>query len=170
MAKFTALSACYRDAPGIRTAHSLVTSQNIEDLLAANAVPADFDVLSIDIDGNDYWVWSAIRRWKPRLVAIEYNAAYPPPQKWVMKQNPDHVWDGTTYYGASLTSLATLGREKGYALVATNSTGVNAFFVRADLIASDRFLDSAVHYHYSAPAYGPQGHGHPPGDGPFLEV
>jgi FkbM family methyltransferase len=168
-AKFNSLAAGYRDLPGIRTVHSRVTAENIEDLLAANAVPAEFDVLSIDIDGNDYWVWSAIRRWHSRLVVIEYNAAYPPPRKWVMKPNPEHAWDGTTYYVASLASLAKLGREKGYVLVATNSTGVNAFFVRADL-AADRFLDPAVHYHYSAPAYGPHGGGHPPGEGPFVEV
>jgi hypothetical protein len=169
-AKFTALGAGYRDKPNVRTVHSRVTAQNIEDLLAANAVPAEFDVLSIDIDGNDYWVWSAIRRWRPRLVVIEYNAAYPPPRKWVMQLNPDHVWDGTTYYGASLTSLVNLGREKGYVLVATDSAGVNAFFVRADLVPPGRFLDPTVHYHYSPPTYGPAGAGHPAGDGPFVEV
>jgi len=169
-AKYAALASGYRDAPGIRAVQSRVTDQNIEDLLASNSVPAEFDVLSIDIDGNDYWVWAAIRRWRPRLVVIEYNAAYPPPRTWVMKPNPEHVWDGTTYYGASLASLAKLGREKGYVLVATNSIGVNAFFVRAELATPDRFLDPAVHYHYSPPAYGPHGAGHPPGDGPFVEV
>ena len=73
-------------------------------------------------------------------------------------------------FGASLASLARLGEQKGYSLVATNSTGVNAFFVRKDLVTEGRFLDPAVYYHYSPPQYGPDRGGHPEGHGPFLEI
>ena len=168
--KYVELAARYREHPGVRTVAGRVTSSNIEELLAANEVPPEFGLLSIDIGGNDYWVWSAMRRWRPRVVVIEYNAAFPPPRRWVMKENPDHAWDGTSYYGASLTSLVRLGREKNYVLVGTNSTGVNAFFVRADLAQPRRFLDPALHYHYSPPTFGAQGAGHPPGQGEFLEL
>jgi hypothetical protein len=148
----------------------MVSSANIEQLLAAHGVPRNCDLLSIDIDGNDYWVWSANQQWQPRVVVIEYNASIPPDQKWVMQENPNHRWDGTNYFGASLASLVALGRKRGYTLVATNSTGVNAFFVRDDLATPDRFLDPAVHYHYSSPRYGPYLGGHPPGSGPAVEV
>ena len=164
------LAERYRDCPGVRCARAEVTSANIEELLAAHDVPRSFDLLSIDIDGNDYWVWAAVRRWRPRVVVIEYNAAYPPPRRWVMKESPGHRWQGTTYYGASLASLTALGREKGYALVGTNSCGVNAFFVREELATPDRFLDPVLQYHYSPPSYGPYLGSHPPADGPCVEV
>lgn len=167
---FERLAGRYRGHGGVRCARSLVTSANIERLLEENGVPRAFDLLSIDIDGNDYWVWKAIRAWRPRVVVIEYNAAYPPPRRWVMKEDPDYRWDGTTYYGASLASLTALGREKGYALVGTNSSGVNAFFVRAELATPDRFPDPVLEYHYSPPAYGVYRGTHPPGSGPYVEL
>ena len=147
----------------------MVTSANIEGLLEANGVPSEFDLLSIDIDGNDYWIWAAIQRWRPRVVVIEYNASFPPPRKWVMQENHAHRWNGTNYFGASLASLTALGRAKGYTLVATDSNGVNAFFVRDELVAPDRFLDPIAAYHFSPPRYGPHQGGHPPGSGPFVE-
>jgi hypothetical protein len=65
-------------------------------------------VLSIDIDGNDYWIWEAINCVKARVVVIEYNAKFPPDFEWVMPYNPDHIWDGSDNYGASLKSLVLL--------------------------------------------------------------
>jgi hypothetical protein len=167
---FERLAERYRAHEGVRCVRSVVTSSNIERLLEENGVPHSFDLLSIDIDGNDYWVWKAIRRWRPRVVVVEYNGAYPPPQRWVMKENPDYRWNGTTYYGASLASLTALAREKGYALVGTNSIGVNAFFVLAELATPERFLDPVLQYHFSPPAYGQHGGTHPPGSGPYVEL
>jgi FkbM family methyltransferase len=160
----------YHGRPDVRAVRAVVTSDNVEDLLAESGAPGEIDLLSIDLDGNDYWVWRAVERWRPRVVVIEYNASKPPPQRWVMKEDAGRAWDGTDYFGASLASLADLGRSKGYALVATDSRGVNAFFVRADLAPPGRFLDPAVHYHYSPPDYGPHRGGHPPGEGPAVEV
>jgi hypothetical protein len=141
---FSGLAENYRAFPSVRYQQVAVTSHNIEQLLQQHQVPVDFDLLSIDIDGNDYWVWKAIQRWQPRLVVIEYNAAYPPPARWVMQENLEHRWGGNDYYGASLTSLATLGRCKGYTLVATDSRGINAFFARSDLVNPELFIDTAV--------------------------
>jgi hypothetical protein len=167
-AHFAQLTENYRDYPQIRCARAAVTSNNIEDLLAAHEVPADLDVLSIDIDGNDYWVWRAIQRWRPRLVVIEYNATHPPPELWVMAEDPAHRWDGTGHFGASLASLVALGRAKGYTLVATDSTGVNAFFVADEHVTPGRFLDPVLHYHYS-PLNSPKvPDGYPPRSGPFV--
>jgi hypothetical protein len=160
----------YSTCPGVRCQQTAVTSRNIEELLAAHQVPLDFDLLSIDIDGNDYWVWKAIERWQPRLVVIEYNAIFPPPVRWVMKENFDHRWDNTNYYGASLTSLVILGRQKGYTLVATDSRGINAFFVRTELVTPEQFLDTALHYHYSPFKHPLCPNGHPQGHGPHVEI
>jgi hypothetical protein len=142
----------------------------VEALLAAHEVPEDFDVLSVATVGNDYWLWAALEKWRPRIVAIMYNASHPPGQRWVMPENPTYRWNGTTYFGASLTSLTRLGREKGYTLVGTNSQGVHAFFVRDDLVHPEKFLECDVSYHFSPAGYGPCQGNHPPGDGPFLEL
>jgi hypothetical protein len=167
---FAALRERYRSYPGVYCHQTAVTSDNVEQLFAARAVPHTFDVLSIDIDGNDYWVWQAIQNWRPRVVVIEYNASHTPDRRWVMRENNAHRWDGTTYYGASLASLTALGRKKGYALVGTNSTGVNAFFVREELATPDRFPDPTVFWYYSPPNYAPHYREHPPGSGPAVEL
>jgi hypothetical protein len=168
-ADHASLQARFGPYKGVTCAREKVTAQNIESILRANQVPAELDLLSIDIDGNDYWVWSAINDWRPRVVVIEYNASYAPPTRWVMAENNDHVWDGTNYHGASLASLVNLGRKKGYELVATTTNGVNAFFVRQDLMAAGGFVDPVLFYHYSPPGYGPGGVGHPGREGPAVE-
>jgi hypothetical protein len=167
---FHQLQANFESLPGVRCRQAVVSSSNIEEILAAEKVPVDFDLLSIDIDGNDYWVWKAIQHWQPRVVVIEYNADYPPPIRWVMKENLEHRWDGTNYQGASLTSLANLGRAKGYTLVATESCGINAFFVRNDLFDPEKFVDTAVLYHYSRFSLPVCPDGHPCRQGPHVEI
>jgi hypothetical protein len=168
--QFAKLSRRYARRDGVRCVRATVTSANVEGLLRAAGVPEELDVLSIDIDGNDYWVWAAVKGWRPRLVVIEYNAAHPPPARWVMREDPEHRWDRTSYFGASLASLVALGRKKGYTLVATDSTGVNAFFVRDDLVTPERFLDPTLHYHYS-PLDSPMcPDGLPHREGPYVEI
>jgi len=120
-------------AGNVQLRHKQVQPDQIDDLLADAGVPTDFDLLSIDIDGNDYWVWRGLTAFQPRIVVIEYNPYYAPPERWVMCFNPDHAWDGSTYYGASLASLHHLGKAKGYELVCCDDMGNNAFFVRQDL-------------------------------------
>lgn len=159
-----ALSENYCQYDQVKCVQACVTSDNIEELFQTHEVPRDLDLLSIDIDGNDYWVWKAVQNWKARVVVIEYNGYYRPPIRWVMKENRSHRWNRTTYFGASLAALATLGREKGYTLVGTESIGVNAFFVRDDQV-TDEFVQRRVAYHYSSPRYGKHELGHPHGEG-----
>lgn len=167
---FEKLRSRYETRPHVKCAQAWITSSNIETLFSSLGVPREFELLSIDIDGNDYWVWKAINSYHPIVVVIEYNASYPPPARWVMVEKDDHDWDGTTHFGASLASLAVLGEQKGYRLIGTNSNGVNAFFLRSDYFDERLFVAGSVEYHYSRPTYGPFGAGHPYRDGPYLEI
>lgn len=120
-----------------------ITKDNINDLLVKCGVVDEIDLLSIDIDGNDWHVWKAINVIQPRVVIIEYNAKFPPNHAWVMPYNENHNWDGSDHFGASLKALELLGRELGYQLVGTNLNGVNAFFVKQKL-AKDLFIEPAT--------------------------
>lgn len=109
--------------------HEMVTAENVNALFEKYGVPQSFDLLSIDIDGNEYWVWKAIEGYRPRVVVIEYNVFFGTGVSKTMPYDPGHVWDKTWYHGASLLALRKLGREKGYSLVHTESYAPNAFFV-----------------------------------------
>jgi hypothetical protein len=130
--------------------NTLVTAENIEPLFNELAVPKEFDFLSIDIDGNDYWVWKNILNYKPRVVAIEYNAFAGPYIDWTIKYDPAFAKKDDRYWGASLKLLERLGKEKGYTLVGCNFSGVNAFFVREDLVKSDFFEPFTSENHFES--------------------
>ncbi len=118
---------------------AMVSAENINALIAATPFHGrEIDLLSIDIDGNDYYVFERLDALDARVVIIEYNAKFPPPARWRVPYAPDFAWDGTDRFGASLQSMADLFEKRRYALVACNVTGSNAFFVRQDLVG-DRF-------------------------------
>jgi hypothetical protein len=120
--------------------HCFVDAENIDRVIESGGVSGQIDLLSIDIDGNDYWVWRAIDCVSPRVVIIEYNAAFGPTVSATVPYEPGRVADFSSslservYSGASLVALVKLGAEKGYALVGCDSAGVNAFFVRRDCL------------------------------------
>jgi len=122
--------------------NAFITVENINNLIE-EVFNGEIDLLSIDIDGNDYWIWQAIKCIQPRVVVIEYNAKFPPPCEWIMEYDPNHIWDESDKYGASLKSLELLGDKLGYRLVGTNICGVNAFFVKKEL-AKDLFPEPAT--------------------------
>lgn len=134
-AAHAALERKYRGTPAVTTRRARISAETIEPLFAAAGVPEEPDLLSIDIDGNDFWIWRAIRRYRPRVVVIEYNAALDPRSRLVQPYDADRGWDGSERYGASLGALTALGEAKGWRLVHSDLTGVNAFFVREDLAA-----------------------------------
>ncbi len=107
---------------------------NINNLFSLNSVSREFDILSIDIDGNDYHIWQALNDFKPRVVVIEYNAFYGTYLSLAQKYDKNYFWGRTHFYGSSLSALNKLAKQKGYLLVACNFFGNNAFFVRDDLI------------------------------------
>lgn len=137
----------------LRVHRAFVNAENIEDLLRSAGAPASFDLLSIDIDRNDYWVWKAIQAYSPRAVVIEYNAVFPPGVSWVVNYEASAWWDGTSHFGASLTALEALATEKGYSLVGCNLLGSNAFFVRNDLTGNKFAAPFTAENHYQPPRY-----------------
>lgn len=130
------LKKAYAAYPGTKTLEAWVWPGNIEILFEENDVPKDLDLMVIDIDSNDYYVWRAIRDFRPKVVIIEANPQFPPPELMVIDYHPMNYWDGSIYTGASLQSLYNLGKRKGYELVHYGK-GPNAFFVDAQYY--DRF-------------------------------
>jgi hypothetical protein len=130
----------------------LITAENINALFEKYNVPPAFDLLSIDIDGNDYWVWKSITAYRPQIVVVEYNASVPPTESRVMPYDPNFRWTGTDYFGASLAALAQLGAAKGYVLVGCDTSGTNAFFVDAAK-AAGHFAPRSVAELYRPPNY-----------------
>ena len=115
-----------------------ITKDNINKLLDKSAFNTDIGILSVDIDGVDYWVLEAITSYRPRILICEYNSLFGPTRKITVPY--DEHFDRTKahysnlYFGASLGAMTHLANRMGYELVGSNSKGVNAFFVRRDLM------------------------------------
>jgi hypothetical protein len=129
-----------RFAPAVCVVEARVTRENIDHLLATNGYGGDIDLLSIDIDGIDYWVWESLTACHPGVVIVEYNPFFGAERSVTVPYDPEfdrHRFDVPrfAYYGASLAALARLGARKGYRLVMVEPRGVNAFFVREDVAA-----------------------------------
>lgn len=157
---FGSLERKYSGNPAVTTLQAQVSPPNFESLLTAARVPAEPDVLSIDVDGQDYWIWRALNGWRPRIVVIEYNSRLPPGRALVEPRDDAAAWGGTAYFGASLDALCALGASKGYHLVHTDLAAVNAFFVRGD-IAADRFPPAHAVPRRHEPNYFMAGYSHP---------
>jgi len=136
------LSERYRNSHNVACVKAAVTPESINDLFQKNSVPYDFGVLSIDIDGQDFWVWKALNKsYKPSVVVIEYNSAIEPSSIGVEVSGLPVGLPLSGIYGASLGAMKALGERKGYRLVHTEMAGVNVFFVREDLI-----LDKGIEF------------------------
>jgi hypothetical protein len=113
-----------------------VTAENVNALVAGAGFSGSIDLLSLDLDGNDYWIWKALECVTPRVVVLEFNAACGPEQSLTISYRPDFRLDLAVQpyrCGASLPAFAKLAGSKGYRLVGVESRGVNAFFVRNGL-------------------------------------
>lgn len=155
----------------LRIEHQFVTRDNVDRLLVTAGPSAEPDLLSIDVDGNDYHIWQAVQSIKPRVVIMEYNAAWFPPMSLTIAYQEKFQWQQTNYHGASLKALELLANRKGYRLVGCCFAGANAFFVRADL-CNDNFCEPfTAENHYEPPRYW-MWHvsGHPAGIGPVERI
>lgn len=133
--------------------NDFITKENINSLISSFTSCSDIGLLSIDIDGNDYWIWEAIDVVKPRIVVCEYNTVFGNTQKVSIPyeksftQTKAHF--SNLYYGASLGALCFLAEKKGYDFIGTATSGVNAFFIRKDLAASFVTYNAITGFHES---------------------
>lgn len=110
---------------------------NLDTLLGSTPIPTSFDYLSIDIDGNDYHVWRAVSKYRPKVVCIEFNISIPTEVVFVQPADP------ALSQGSSVAAMAALGKEKGYELVSV--TLCNAIFVEAKYFPLFEIADNSPH-------------------------
>ena len=127
-----------------------VTTKNINQLFLKAKIQGDIGLLSIDIDGNDYWIWEAINVVNPRIVICEFNSVFG--DKEAITIPYDETFHRTNahyselYFGASLKALCDLAEKKGYDFIGCNSKGVNAYFVRKDISGPFKKLTASEGY------------------------
>lgn len=130
--------------------NSPVTPENVNQLSEDMGVPEEIDLLSVDVDGDDFFIVDALARVKPLVIVCEYNAKIPPDVALVGDRSDYSSYDPERYIGCSLLSLSQMLEKKGYLIVGTNLCGLNAFFVKKDLCISGGFVrpgDVLHHYH-----------------------
>jgi hypothetical protein len=128
---------------------AFITRENINQLISNAGFSGDLGILSIDIDGNDYFVWQNIDCVNPAIVIAEYNSVFGVspvsiPYDPAFVRTKAH--SSNLYWGCSIGALEHLGREKGYALVGSNSAGNNVYFVRQDLVGELDVLSASEAY------------------------
>jgi hypothetical protein len=132
-----------------------VTKDNIIDLLKSYNIPSKLNLLSIDIDYNDFYVLNEIlKQYNSDLIIVEYNATHLYDEDKVIIYDENGGWDGTNYFGASLLSYTKLLNKFGYSLVSTETQGVNAFFVSNELITDNLKNINDIKELYTLPKYG----------------
>lgn len=135
--------------------HAWIDRDNINQLINNAGFSGDIGLLSVDIDGNDYWVWQAIDVVNPVIVAVEWNSVFGPEAAVSIPYDPKFFRTdahySNLYYGASIAAFEYLGKQKGYSLIGSNSAGNNLFFVRNDrlgdlkpLKAQEAFVKSRI--------------------------
>ncbi|MDB5876152.1 MAG: hypothetical protein JWQ07_5594 [Ramlibacter sp.] len=133
---------------------AFITKENINALLAESTFEQNVGILSIDLDGNDYHILSAIDFYKPSILICEYNAVFGAKRKISIPYQPafqrTQAHHSNLYWGASLSAMTYLAEKKGYALVGTNTTSTNAFYVRKDLVTEKLEVLSAEQAHSSS--------------------
>ncbi|MDP8991093.1 MAG: hypothetical protein M3N41_13560 [Acidobacteriota bacterium] len=124
---------------------AFIDRDNIADLITTNGFAGPVGVLSVDIDGNDYWVWEAIECVNADIVVCEYNAVFGDLHPITIPYGQDFyrtaAHKSNLYFGASISAMRLLAKQKGYELAGTNNAGSNAFFVRKDLFP---LVESAI--------------------------
>lgn len=129
-----------------------ITAENVNELLDQYHCPEEFDLISIDINGNDYWVWKALK-YKPRVVVIEYNGHISPDISSVIEYEPNFIYRNDDYFSASILAMSNLGNEKGYRLIYCDVNGVNAIFVKFQYM--DKFDSYSINELWRPLSFGP---------------
>ncbi len=117
-----------------RFAEAMIKRENVNGLVREAGLSGEIDVLSVDIDGNDYWIWDALDVVDPRIVIIETHVEFGR-RSIVVPYDADYVYPGGNehYFGASVPAMIKLAKRKGYVPVGSNIYGFNTVYVRADI-------------------------------------
>jgi hypothetical protein len=130
--------------------HAWIDRDNINQLIRHAGFSGEIGLLSVDIDGNDYWVWQAIDVVSPVIVAVEWNSLFGSDAAISIPYDPKFYRTNghysNLYYGASIAAFEHLGKQKGYSLVGSNSAGNNLFFVRNDRLGTLKPLNAKEAY------------------------
>jgi hypothetical protein len=137
----------------LKAKQAFFDAENVVGILESSGVPKEFDLLSLDIDRNTYYVWESMAQFRPRVVVVEYNSKVHPSCDWKVKYDPKKVWNLTNYMGASLKALEKLGQKMGYELVGCDLMGTDAFFVRKDMDLSAFASPFTSENHYEPPRF-----------------
>ena len=132
---------CILKQPTIKQAW--ITVEGVNSLIAEEGYSGEVDLLSIDIDGNDYWVWKEINEISPRVCVIETHNIIPSNLSLTIPYDPKFKKDNTDFHSASLLAMTKLSKEKGYRLIGGHRYGFNAFFMRDD-VGVDIFPEVSV--------------------------
>lgn len=139
-----------KDFPGVYK--SFITKENIIETLEIHKVPLDFDLLSIDIDGNDYWILKELlSKYKPRLIISEYNSEHPPEESKTIEYDPEFQFWPCDYYGYTFGAGLKLSREFGYTVVYQNSN-TNLYYLRNDLVTEEPEFRIEKFKHWGTPS------------------
>jgi hypothetical protein len=125
-------------ARGVDVRRAWITREDVDALVAGAGVEGEVDLLSIDIDGNDIWLWESLTAVRPRIVIVEYNSLFGADRAVAVPYEPSFSRRSIPrskgqFYGASLAALERVGAHKGYRLVCTEHRGTDAFFLRDDV-------------------------------------
>lgn len=113
--------------------HAWITAESAPELLVSAGVAESLDLLVVDLDGMDFWIWKALAGVRPRVVVIEVNPALGEVSV-TLAYRSDFAGPAVPVAGTSLTAAVRLGRELGYTFAGTERFGINAFFVRDDVV------------------------------------
>lgn len=137
--RYKDLLATYKGNNKVININKLVdfTGENtLDNILSLTDIPINFDLISIDIDGNDYHMWDSLEKYRPRVVIIEFNPSIPTDIKFIQSKNM------LVNQGSSLLAICNLAKKKGYELV--SATILNAFFVRKELFDAFNIENNSV--------------------------
>lgn len=128
----------------IQILNETVLADNVNEILSRAGMNGEIGLLSIDIDGNDYWIWKAIEKIKPRIVVIEAKVEFGKKDLIVPYGDNNHHSVDKMYNGASVEAIRKLGKMKGYKMAGSNRQGYNLFFVRQEENIMEESVDSVL--------------------------
>jgi hypothetical protein len=147
----------------INLRREFIIRENVVELFRKYNVPQNINVLSVDIDFNDFYCLKEIlENYQCDIIICEYNATHLPDEDKVIIYDKNRGWDGSNYFGVSLLCLDKLAKKYNYSLIYCNANGVNCFFVHNDIIKNKNLQiknlgDIEKIYRPARYGYGPNG-------------